>query len=81
MSDVVHIVFLMGGKYYVRHTEEHLHRDRKFINTYRGVHMSVKRVVHIAEFTIPEFTYCFMLSPGKQESEFIIKTEKPEFTV
>ena len=42
MSEVVHILFFMGGKYYVRHTEEHLYRDRKFTNTYRGVHMSVE---------------------------------------
>ena len=88
MLEVVHIPFFMGGKYYVRHTKEHLYRDRKFTNAYRRVHMSVKRVVHIAEFTIPEFTYCFMLSPGKQESEFIIKTENrsslfepPKFTL
>ena len=35
-------VFHGQKKYYVRHTEEHLYRDWKFTNTYRGVHMSIK---------------------------------------
>ena len=59
-----HTVF-HGQKYYVRYSEEHLYRDRKFTNTYR----SNIRILLAMEFTSDSSASSY---PSSTEVQFFL---------